>query len=170
MAYIAGIKTDTWTLVQEFGLGTLGMTIDPQGTKVWKYVKLRNESATVAVAGTSSAAGVPLTGSILAYLAAPANDAEINTVVSDYTDAETIPVGCGAAFAAIVGTLATAYYGWLLTKGYYIDVTAIGGTSDNDQVMCSSTDLTLTTTTAVTDPVIGICIVDATKNIRLNCY
>lgn len=169
MAYLLGIDPlAAWTTAPEFQLGTLAMTRTPQGTKIWKYVKLRNETATVAVAGTSSS-GQPNEGDMLAYLAAPANNDEINTVVSDYTDAEAVPVGAGMAFVSIAGVLATAYYGWIQTTGYAISRAAIGGVGDNKTLICSATDLTLTLSTALTDPVCAICIVDATKNLRLCC-
>lgn len=168
--YLTGIKTDTWTTTPEFGLGTMGMTLDAQGAKTWKYVKLRNETATVAVAGTSNATtGLPLTGAMLAYLAAPANNEEINTVVSDYTDAEVIPVGAGLAFAAIAGAANTAYYGWVQQTGYAVSVTDIGGTADNRLLICSATDMTLTVSTALTDPFCAFCIGDTAKTLRLRC-
>lgn len=161
--YIMGVDpTAAWTSSAEHALGSLGANITAQGTKTYRYVKLANETATVAVAGTST------TGEILAYLAAPASDDEINTVVSDFTDAETIPVGAGMAFAAIAGVASTAYYGWVQTTGYAISVKAIGGTGDNDALICGG-DMILTVATAVTDPICAICIVDATKNVRLTC-
>jgi hypothetical protein len=166
---LTGIKTDIWTTTQEFTLGQIGFTLDTHGSKEWRYVKLRNETATVAVAGTSSAAGLPLTGAMLAYLAAPANAAEVNTVVSDFTDAETIPVGAGMAFAAVAGVASTAYYGWVQRTGYAESVTAIGGTADNDLLICASTDMTLTVATAVTDPFCAICIGDTAQTVRLRC-
>lgn len=164
MSYFTGLFVLDWTTTSEYGLGTIADLVTPQGTKSYKYVRLRNETANVAVTGTA------LLGWPLAYLSAPAGDLEINTVVSDYTDAEVVPVCAGTAHGPCPGTINVAFFGWVQQRGYDVLVNAIGGTADNANIILSTTDGTATVATAATGPVMGYCIVDATKNIRLNCF
>jgi len=128
--YITGIETTKVTSAQEFALGTIGMN---QDGKVWKYVEIKNTTATVA--------GVA--GDCVSY----AVDAgyNISRVVSDVTDAAAAPVGAGLLGGTIVGTLAVAEYGWIQIGGRAIANAAIGGTpADGDQLMASTTDKALT--------------------------
>lgn len=166
--YITGIDPAAdWTTVREFALGTLGATVGPQGTKLYRYVKLRNESATVAV----------VAGDMLAYLASPAagsgatlND-EFHTVVSDNTDAATKPIAAGMAGAAVAGVLATAYYGWVQTAGFAIVNQTIAGTpTDGDGLFLATTDKTLTLATAADDPICAYAIDESAKMVRLACH
>jgi hypothetical protein len=182
-----------WTTTRNHALGTTGIVMDVYGASTWKYVKLRNETATVAVAGTTVGGLGQLRneGDFLAYLVAPeiktsgttpslatvggAYD-EYNTVVSDFTDAETIPVCAGAAFVSIPGVLATQYYGWIMIEGFMTSRLALGGATNNANLMCSTTDLSLTVSpggtsaAAAQNPICGVAIVAATKNLRLRCF
>lgn len=166
--YITGIDPAAdWTTVREFALGTLGATVGPQGTKLYRYVKLRNESATVAV----------VAGDMLAYLASPAagsgatlND-EFHTVVSDNTDAATKPIAAGMAGAAVAGVLATAYFGWVQIAGFAIVNQTIAGTpTDGDGLFLATTDKTLTLATAADDPICAYAIDESAKMVRLACH
>jgi hypothetical protein len=166
--YITGIDPAAdWTTVREFALGTLGATVGPQGTKLYRYVKLRNETATVAV----------VAGDMLAYLASPAagsgatlND-EFHTVVSDNTDAATKPIAAGMAGAAVAGVLATAYFGWVQTAGFAtVNQTIAGTPTDGDALFLATTDKTLTLATAADDPVCAYAIDESAKMVRLACH
>ena len=165
--YITGIDTSEWTTTPLFALGTLGMTMTTQGAKTFRYVKLRNETATVAV----------VAGDMLAYLASPVagsgatlND-EFHTVVSDNTDAATKPIAAGMAMASAAGVLATTYYGWVQTGGFAIVNQTIAGTpADGDGLFLSTTDKTLTLATAADDPICAYAIDESAKMVRLACH
>jgi len=159
--YIMGVDpTAAWTSTPEHALGTIGANITSTGTETYKYVALRNETATVATTD----------GALVAYLAAPGTDAEINTVVSDFTDASLKPIGAGVTRAIVAGTLATNFYGWIQTRGYKIMTVALGGTvAAGDALMASTTDMALTLATAADDHCCAVGHVDATKNVRLCC-
>lgn len=108
-----------------------------QNGKWYKYVKLQNTTATVAVV-----AGDPLAYGITSGY-------DNNLVVSDMTDAETQPVGAGFATATIAGVLATAYYVWIQIKGLVTVPTAIGSGVVGSNVRMTSTDKTLGVQTGV---------------------
>lgn len=132
---------------------------DDQG-KTYRYVKLRNETATVA--------GVA--GDAVAYLAEPASATEQFTVVTDNTDATLNPVCAGLLQTTVTGTLATAYYVWVQCGGPAVANQTIAGTpADGDGVFLSTTDKTLTLATAADDPVCGYAL-DASANlVYLQC-
>lgn len=175
--YIMGIDPTRWVSenAAEHALGSLGANITAQGIKTYRYVKLRNETATVAVDG----------GDAVAYIASPATDDEANTVVSDNTDAATKPICAGLAEAdadgnfsldgtlvsSIAGTLATAYYGWVQCGGYATANADIAGTTpaDGDALFLSTTDKTLTLATAADDPVCAYAVDDSAQLVRLAC-
>lgn len=172
--YITGIDPSQWHTTAKNALGAIGLIITSQGAKQYKYVKLRNESATVDLDN----------GDMVSYLDQPANDEEINTVVSDYTDSGTRPVGAGAAegdgsgnfsldgvqVSSIAGTANTAYYGWVQQTGYFVSNQAIGGTvTEGEALICGGGDKALTIATAVDNPVCAICINDAAQTARLCC-
>jgi uncharacterized membrane protein YeaQ/YmgE (transglycosylase-associated protein family) len=159
--YITGIDpAAAWTTTPEFLLGSVGAVIGTQGTKLYRYVKLRNETATVAV----------VAGDMLAYLASPASTDEYHTVVSDNTDAATKPIAAGMAGAAVAGTLATAYYGWVQTHGFAtVNQTIAGTPTDGDALFLSTTDKTLTLATAADDPICAFAIDESAKMVRLQC-
>lgn len=166
--YLMGINPSAdWTTSPEFALGTLGATIDSQGTKTYRYVKLRNETATVAV----------VSGDMLAYLASPVAGSgaslnqEYHTVVSDNTDAATKPIAAGMALASVAGVLATAYYGWVQTGGFAIVNQTIAGTpADGDGLFLATTDKTLTLATAADDPICAYAVDESAKMVRLACW
>jgi hypothetical protein len=165
--YITGIDTSEWTTAPLFKLGSLGVAMGAYGATTFRYVKLRNETATVAV----------VAGDMLAYLASPVagsgatlND-EFHTVVSDNTDAATKPVAAGMAMAAVAGVLATAYYGWVQCGGFAIVNQTIAGTpADGDGLFLSTTDKTLTLATAADDPICAYAVDESAKMVRLACH
>jgi hypothetical protein len=165
--YITGIDpAAAWTSTPEFKLGSVGAVVDDYGTCLYRYVKLRNETATVAV----------VAGDMLAYLASPVagsgatlND-EFHTVVSDNTDAATKPIAAGMAGASCAGVLATAYYGWVQTHGFAIvNQTIAGVPTDGDALFLSTTDKTLTLATAADDPICAFAVDESAKMVRLQC-
>ena len=145
MAYITGIDPSVVaTGTPEFTLGSLGMTVGAaDGTKTFKYVKVLNEGATVA--GVS--------GDVVGYLAAP-TATENNTVVTDNTDAALKPIGAGVLAATIVGATGTAEFVWVQVTGPFTANQTLAGTpADGDGLFLSTTDKTLTLSTAVDDPI-----------------
>lgn len=124
-------QLDSVSTTDKEGVGTLRR----EGNKTYKYVKLQNATATVAVAA----------GDAVAYLAATGHNT--NTVVSDITDADAAPVGAGIVGATIAGVLATAYYVWIQIKGPVTVLQTIADTPvDGQEVSMSTTDKTLTIT------------------------
>ncbi|MBK8200388.1 MAG: hypothetical protein IPK75_18730 [Acidobacteria bacterium] len=166
--YITGINPAAdWTSTPEFKLGTMGAVMGAYGMTMYRYVKLRNETATVAV----------VAGDMLAYLASPAagsgatlND-EFHTVVSDNTDAATKPIAAGMAGASVAGVASTAYYGWVQCGGFAIVNQTIAGTpADGDGLFLSTTDKTLTLATATDDPICAYAVDESAKMVRLACW
>lgn len=132
----------------QFALGTI---YEAAGGNRYKYVELLNETATVAGA----------VGDVVGYLGAPSSS-ENFTVVTDNTDAATKPVGAGVLGVAVVGTLAVAEYIWVQISGPFTAGTNLAGTpADGDALYLSTTDLTLTTATAVDDPICAVVIDDS---------
>ena len=163
----AGIKKVFQTPLSEVsssdkeGIGTLRF----EGSKLYKYVKILNTTATVA--------GVA--GDIVAYGAA--TGAEDNTVVLDRDDADTNPIGAGALVGTVTGTAGTAEYGWIQVKGHITLSTAVGGSAgDGDMLMAGATDkavekLTFTdgTPNVIKGAYIGIANDATAKKVILDC-
>jgi len=163
MSYLTGINVNDFALVPEFGLGTLGMLVTPQGTKQYKYVQLRNETAAIPTTGTA------LLGWPVAYLNTPANDTELNTVVSDYTDAELIPVCCGTAHWSCPGAINTSYFGWVQVRGFDTLALAFATFSGNLRIQLTTTDGVADDVALMSTPTFGIGVSSASKTMRLNC-
>lgn len=107
------------------GIGVLRF----EGNKVYKYVKLLNDTATV----------TGVAGDIVAY--AKETGGEDHTVVLDKTDADTNPICAGALQGTVVGTADTAEYCWIQIKGPSTLNTAIGGSAgDGHMLMAGTTD------------------------------
>lgn len=122
---------DAVDTVDKEDVGTLRF----EGNKVYKYVKLQNTTATVAV----------LAGDAVAYNAVTGHS--LNAVVSDASDADTAPVGAGIIQGTVAGVLATAYYCWIQIKGPVVALQTIADTPlDGQEVSMSTTDKTLTVT------------------------
>lgn len=137
----ANLTGNDSTPVHELGQ----MHCDDKG-KMFRYVKVLNETATVAGAA----------GDAVAYLDAPADATEQFTVVTDNSDASTKPVCAGLLQAAIAGVPGTAEYVWVQCGGPATANQTLAGTpADGDAVFLSTTDMTLTLSTAADDPVCG---------------
>jgi hypothetical protein len=121
---------------------TLGSTyVEDDTGKEYKYVQILNTSATVAGAA----------GDVAGWGLAGADDF---LAVLDVTDAATKPIGAGVVLGTVTGTAGTTYYGWLQTKGPFTALVDLAGTpSDGDALFLSTTDSTLTLSTAADDPV-----------------
>lgn len=148
--------------VQRDQLGTLRF----EGNKVYKYVKLQNTTATVA--------GVA--GDTVAY----DNEDGLNNnhVVTDRSDAGSVPVGAGMLLAAAAGTLAVATFLWIQIKGPATLNTTIGGSAaDGDPLKAGTTDLAFTkqlfagTTPniAADGPRVAIAVDASAKFVALDC-
>jgi hypothetical protein len=140
------------------GLGTLRF----EGNKVYKWVKLRNVTATVAAAA----------GSMVAYL----NETGMatNTVVVDLSDACNPPLAAGATLVAITGTLATVYYCWIQIKGLITVDTAITNGADGVPLTLTTTDKTLARaneadSAAVYKPICAKAEDASAKTVALDC-
>ena len=144
--------TDVNSVAQE-PLGSIRI----EGTKTYKYVELKNTTATVtAVAGT-----------LVAYNAATgyAN----SKVVSDLTDADAVPICAGAMCGTIAGVLATPYFGWLQTRGACTLDTAVTTGAAGKGWTLTTTDKTATVAVAGdTGPYGGVSL-DGTTSVLLNC-
>jgi len=148
MTHLIGVILDRVDDSAEFAEGTVYTDYD--GIK-YKYVKLLNESATVAGAA----------GDVVAYLDAPSSS-ENNTVVTDNTDAATKPVGAGVLQATVTGATGTAEYVWVQVTGPFTANQDLAGTpADGDALFLSTTDKTLTLATAADDPVCAYAIDDS---------
>lgn len=159
-----GVDFNSWTLDRKFNLGTKAQADNDFGNAWYAYVKLKNETATVA--GVS--------GDPVAYLGSPdvsVNNDEYNTVVLDVTDAAaSTPVCAGFLNAAVAGVAGTEYFGWVQITGLIITATALGGgAADGDSLRQASSDKLVQKNTA-TDHIQMADTIDASANlIRLRC-
>lgn len=141
------------------GVGTIRI----EGNKIYKWVKLLNSTATVA--------GVA--GDLVAYAK---NGYDQHTVVTDFTDADTAPVGAGLLVASVNGTAGTAEYCWIQIAGPAVANQALGGSpGEGAPLMAGTTDKTLTLATANTTSgalnglPIAAAVDVAGKKVALNC-
>ena len=105
-----------------------------ENDKWYRYVRLQNETATVA-----GVAGDPV-----AYAAGGASQDGTNAhVVLDITDADAVPICAGFLTGAVDGTADTAYYTWIQLTGVVTVPTAIANGVVGTPVMLSTTDKTL---------------------------
>lgn len=108
----------------------LGALVEVDG-KIYKYVQIKNTTATVAgVAGDPVAYG-------------SSNGYESNLVVVDLTDADAVPVGAGFLCGSVTGTAGTSYYGWIQLSGVVTVPTAITSGVVGRPVYITTTDKTL---------------------------
>lgn len=98
------------------------------GNKAYKYVNIKNTTATVA-----GALGDPV-----GYFAVTGYGA--NRVVIDESDADNPPLCAGVLQGTVVGTLTVDYWGWIQIKGAATLVTAVtNGTSGAPVFLLGST-------------------------------
>lgn len=156
---MAGIKqtfvtklTDVNSTAQEV-LGTLRF----EGNKVYKYVEIKNTTATVA--------GVA--GDCVAYFAATGYGN--NRVVLDVSDADaTVAFAAGILCGTITGTLTVAEYGWIQIKGPATLNIAVTSGAAGKTFKMTTVDKIATVGTAATDNVMGISM-NATTGVCLDC-
>jgi hypothetical protein len=154
---LIGVDVTSNSSTPQFTLGQL--YFNDEG-KAYRYVKLLNETATVA--GVS--------GDAVAYLASPVGATERWTVVTDNTDAATKPVCAGLLNATVTGATGTAEYVWVQCQGPATANQTIAGTpADGDGLFLSTTDKTLTLSTAADDPVCAYAIDESAKFVNLLC-
>lgn len=113
---------------------------DPLGAIRWdrgkkyKYVKIRNTTATVAA----------VAGDVVGY---EAEDGVSNhTVVIDLSDADSPPVPAGVLQGTVAGVHSpqVSYYGWILLTGPFTANQALGGSAgDGHPLYLNATDKTL---------------------------
>jgi hypothetical protein len=140
-------------LTDKEGVGS----IRQEGNKWYKYVKVLNETATVAGAA----------GSLVSYDAATGYTT--NTVVIDQTDADaTTPFGAGALLATVTGTAGTAYYCWMQVKGNIVLDTAVTSAAAGKQFIMSATDKTGTVATNGVAHAMGVSY-NTTTGVVLDC-
>lgn len=115
--------------VQREALGTLRF----EGNKVYKYVKLRNITATVAA----------VAGDCAVY--ENEDGLQNNHAVTDYTDGGSVPLGAGVILAAVAGVALTDYFLWLQVKGpATLNQTVGGSAADGDQLKAGTSDKAFT--------------------------
>lgn len=116
---------------------------DPLGSirgengKFYKYVLIKNVTATVA-----GVAGDPVS-----YFAATGYST--NQVVLDATDADAQPIGAGFLMTTVVGTAGTSYYGWIQISGPVTVPTAVTTGVVGSDTMPGTADKTLVVRTGV---------------------
>lgn len=124
-----------------------------EGGKIYKYVKLVNDTATVA-----GVAGDPVSYWITAGYTA-------NTVVLDATDAAAQPVCAGFLMGTVVGTVDVPFYVWILVRGQVTVPTAVTSGVLGSGFMMATGDKTLTITTGVIYPMGVLLTATAANNI-----
>lgn len=120
--FVTGL-TDIMTTDVE-GVGTIRF----EGNQVYKWMEIKNTTATVA-----GAAGDPV-----CY---EAEDGHTNhRAVLDITDADAVPSMAGCICGTITGTAGTSYYGWVRIKGSTTLTVAIAASVDGTPVACADGD------------------------------
>ena len=145
-------KLSEVTTVAREQLGTIRF----EGNKVYKYCKLKNATATVAVAA----------GTLLAYLAATGYAS--HTVVSDHTDADAAINPAGAAVAVAAGVLATEYFLWVQIKGLATLDTAVTSGAAGSPFYMTAADKSSAIVTLVAQSPVGRSM-NATTGVILDC-
>jgi len=122
-------------------------TLRFEGNKIYKFVKLYNDTATAAV----------VVGDALCYAAA--TGADTNTVVMDLTDANSsgFILGAGLAVGSVTGTVDTAYYIWIQLTGPATTTKDLPGTTDGAELTMTdaSADGTLVVRNALAEQTVG---------------
>lgn len=142
-------------------------TIRTEGNRLYKYVMIKNVTATVAGAA----------GDAVPYRADKYDE---NWVVVDNTDADTIGIPAGILQGALTGTAGTAYYGWVQIKGFATLSQALAGSpavGDELTILAATADKTATARLyAGTTPNIkangyklGVVMHVANKEVMLDC-
>ncbi len=128
-----------------------------EGGKWYKYVEIKNVTATVA--------GVA--GDAVAYGAAGGYTA--NKVVLDLSDADaTKAFAAGVLVGAVAGVLGTSYFGWIQFKGQATLSIAVTSGVIGQAFNLTTVDKTFAIQAAVTDQKAGYSI-SATTSVCLDC-
>lgn len=151
-ATFASKLTDVGSVAQE-PLGTIRV----EGNKKYKYVNIKNHTATVAGVAGSMVGYYALTG----YLN--------NRVVIDLSDADSPVFAAGALCGTVVGTLDVDYYGWIQIKGACTLDTAVTNGAASDPIYLSTTDKTCVLPTATETQSICGCSYNTTTGVVLDC-
>ncbi len=125
--------------------------------KTYKYVNIKNTTATVAGAA----------GSLVAYFAATGYDN--NRVVVDLSDADASPICAGITLGTVTGTLTVDYYGWIQIFGRATLDTAVTSGSINSQFILTTTDKTATIRVDATVIRPAGTSINATTGVLLEC-
>lgn len=161
---IIGALTDVTTSATN-DLGTIYVEKSSGGTvKRYKYVMIKNVTATVAGAA----------GSMVAYSTVANGGYSSNWVTVDLTDADNLPFAAGALLATVTGTAGTAYYGWIQIGGLVTLDTAITSGADGAPIYLTATDKTAAKaieadSTGVYKQVCGIAYDASEKIVVLTC-
>lgn len=124
-----GLITDVSTTAQnEVG------SIVQLGGKRYKYVELKNTTATVAGAAGSLVGYTASSGATTGY---PASQ-----VCVDMSDADTTPIPAGITLAAVTGTLTVSYYCWIQITGAATLDTSVSSGAAGKEFILSTTDKT----------------------------
>lgn len=132
-------------------------TLRYENNKVYKYVQIKNTTATVAGAA----------GSLVGYGAA--GGYTNNLVVIDLTDADAAPIAAGALQGTVTGTAGTSYYGWIQIKGAATLDTAVVNGAIGSAFTLSTTDKTGTLALAADVVRYAGVSVSATTAVALDC-
>ena len=160
-----GSNVNQTTFLGQFSLTTYSTTqLEPLGAirreagKTYKYVNIKNTTATVAGAA----------GSLCAYGAAGGYDSNL-VVLRLATDADASPICAGVTNGAVAGTAGQNYYGWIQIQGRVTLDTAVTNGSINSEFVLSTTNKTGTVRVdATVIRAAGFCI-DATTGVVLAC-
>jgi len=130
--------------------------IRQEGSKQYRYVKLQNTTATVAV----------VAGDPVAYAVADtASEDSTVQVVSDFTDAGAVAVFAGVCVGAVAGVLATAYFIWIQTGGPCTSNPAVVGTVGQGIMIHATVDKTWAVGAAATNQIVAVVQHAASKKI-----
>lgn len=155
---MSGLKSTYLTPLTEVsttdkeGVGTLRC----EKNKWYKWVNLKNTTATVAAAA----------GTLVAYFAATGY--LNNRVVVDLTDADSAVFAAGATLATITGTAGTDYYCWIQIKGHITLDTSVGSGAAGSPFYLTATDKTAAIMSAATQSKAGVSM-NATTGVCLDC-
>jgi hypothetical protein len=161
MAGLKQVFVQSLTEVSLKALDTLG-DIRIEGGKIYKYVQLRNVTATV----------VGAAGDLVCYRAnTGGTDSQ---VVTDWTDADAAPVGAGMLLATVAGGIAavqaTAEFVWLQIKGNAIMSALAAPTGDGVRFKAHATsDKVTAAIAAFTDPAVGAVLDTTARTVLLDC-
>lgn len=144
---------DEVSLVKRDQLGA----IREEGGKWYKYVNIRNVTATVAGVAGDGVAYASGTG----YLN--------NRVVVDLSDADaTKALAAGVLAAAVAGVAGTDYYGWIQIKGQRTLAIAVTGGVAGQGFNLTTVDKTFAVNALVTDQKAGYSL-NGTTSVVLDC-